>query len=247
MRSIKECIDSRNHAGTQICHARYKPKQNGKSDQIPPKRSPDPWLTLHLHPDAKADLLKSGLSPDTIRELGIHTIPPRFISKHLGFNDERITTASCFPYPGEYGFCRDKIFPPDLKDKNGHGLRYLQRPGTGCRLYIPPLARQVLDDPAIPLRFTEGEKKAAKACQEGYPCIGLGGLWNFSAHGQLLPKFDDIAFEKRQVILVPDGEVWTARKDLLTPVYRLGQLLGERGAIVTVEVLLWTRQVSIEI
>jgi hypothetical protein len=181
--------------------------------------------------------MKSGLSPETVQVLNIHSLVPRFISQHLGFQDERITSVLCFPYPGEEGFCRDKIFPTDLQDKNGHGLRYLQRPGTGCRLYIPPPAQQVLQDPAVPLRFTEGEKKAAKACQEGYPCIGLGGLWNFGTNGQLLPKFDEIALKQRPVILVPDSEVWTTRKDLLVPVYRFGQLLEERGAIVSVEVL----------
>lgn len=116
-------------------------------------------------------------------------------------------------------------------------MRYRQRGRTGCRLYIPPEADAVLKNPQVPLRFTEGEKKAAKACQEGYPCIGLGGLWNFSRNGNLVPKFDEIILQDRRVILVPDSEVWTQRKDLLLPVYRFGKLLEARGAKVKVEVL----------
>lgn len=201
----------------------------------------DEWSTLSLHPDHQADLVKSGLSPETVRRLGIHTIHPREIVRHLGFREERITSLLCFPYPGENGFCRDKIFPSNLKDRNGHGMRYLQRPRTGSRLYIPPLAQSVLHDVSVPLRFTEGEKKSAKACQEGYPTIGLGGLWNFSADGDLLPKFREIALDGRRVILVPDSEVWTHRTDLLRPVYRFGTLLEQRGATVEVEVLLMSK------
>ena len=199
----------------------------------------DPWQELHLHPDHKADLLKSGLFPATVRSLGIHTLAPREIDRHLGFHDDRITSVLCFSYPGERNFCRDKIFPTTLKDQDGNGMRYRQRAKTGCRLYIalPLLPGDILRDPTIPLRFTEGEKKAAKACQEGYPTIGLGGLWNFSAEGKLLPAFGRIALKGRRIILVPDSEVWGARKDLLVPVYRLGRLLEAEGARVEVEVL----------
>src|SRR5262249_23065961 len=143
----------------------------------------------------KADLLKSGLTLLTVQEHGIHSVPPRQFVNHLGFNDERITSLLCFLYPGEGEFCRDKVFPCNLKDKDGHGLRYLQRKNTGCRLYIPILASRFLKDAGVSLRLTEGEKKALKACQEGYPALGLGGLWNFSADGQLLPRFDDIALD----------------------------------------------------
>src|SRR4051794_11209886 len=193
----------------------------------------DPWQELHLHPDHKADLLKSGLFPETVRILGIGTVPPQEIDHELGFHNKRITSVLRFPYPGEDKFCRYKIFPTDLKDKDGSGMRYRQREKTGCRLYIPlPLLPQgLLRDPIVPLRFTEGEKKAVKACQEGYPTIGLGGLWNFGKAGELIPKFDEIALKGRHIILVPDAEVWGSRRDLLLPVYRFGKLLEERGAI----------------
>lgn len=204
---------------------------NGKCEET------DLWRDLHLHPDHQADLQKSGLSPETVRALKICTVLSREIDSHLGFRNDHIMSVQCFPYPGEDGFCRDKLFPTDLKDQDGQAMRYRQRPESGCRLYIPFFAAAVLSDPTVPLRLTEGEKKAAKACQEGYPCIGLGGLWNFGAQGTLAPRFAQIALKSRRVILVPDSEVWTTRKDLLVPVYRLGRLLEERGALVEVEVL----------
>jgi len=111
-----------------------------------------------FHPGHLADLAKSGLSAATIRELGIHTVPPRWIRKHLGFDNPGVESLLCFPYPGVDGFCRDKVFPP-LKGENGHAARYLQCEGSGVHLYVPPLARAVLTDPSVTLFLIEGEKK----------------------------------------------------------------------------------------
>ena len=197
----------------------------------------DDFHVLPLIPEHVKDLLKSGLSAATARELKIRSIVGPEIASHLSFHDRRITSLLCLPYPTHPGFCRDKIFPPDLKGKDGHGMRYLQRKDSGCRLYIPPLAQQVLSDSTTPLYFTEGEKKAAKACQEGYACIGLGGLWNFGKDGKLLTEFDTIALTGRHVTLIPDSEVWVSRPDLLVPVSRLGRLLQQRGAKVDALIL----------
>src|SRR5262249_23655191 len=38
-------------------------------------------------------------------------------------------------------------------------------------------ARPLVADPSVPLLITEGEKKAAKACQEGLACVRLTGVW----------------------------------------------------------------------
>jgi len=120
----------------------------------------------------------------------------------------------CFPYPGIDGFCRDKIFPP-LKGEDGHTTRYLQRKDSGVHLYIPPLARAALTNPDVTLYITEGEKKAAKACQEGFPCIGLGGLWCWIENGKPIAELDCIAWQERHVVLVPDNDPWQDRHDLL--------------------------------
>src|SRR5262249_13908540 len=149
----------------------------------------------------------------SVRGLGIHTVAPHQITKHVGRNDPRITSVLCFPYPGEGGFCRDKVFPTNLKDKDGRGMRYLQRGRSGCRLYVPLplLPAGVLQDVTVPVRITEGEKKAAKVCQEGCPCLALGGLWNFSKDGELISGFDALGLSGREIILDPDGEVWERR------------------------------------
>jgi hypothetical protein len=85
----------------------------------------------------------------------------------------------------------------------------------------------------VPLLITEGEKKTLKANQEGMPCIGLGGLWNWRHAGRPIADLDRIDWFGRDTVLVPDGDVWT-RADLLQPVYALGRELEARGAIVGV-------------
>jgi len=186
-----------------------------------------------FHSEHLADLAKSGLSTETILELGIHTVPPRWIRKHLGFDNPGVESLLCFPYPGVDGFCRDKVFPP-LKGENGHTTRYLQRKGSGVHLYIPPRARAALTDPSVTLHVTEGEKKAAKACQERFPCIGLGGLWNWLSDGNPISDLDLVTWQERRVVLVPDNDVWQERDDLLHAVCALGAELERRGAYVRI-------------
>lgn len=193
--------------------------------------------SLRLHPDHIQDLRKSGLSDEMIQEAKIYSVPPKDINKKLGFNDLKIESVLCFPYPGCDGFERYKPFPSlDGKPK------YLQKKGTGNHLYIPERVRPVLSDPIVPLCITEGEKKTLKAVQEGLNCIGLGGLWNWSDGSEeknLIPDFGEINFEKRSVLLVPDND-WKQpdrhgeQKNLWEAVHELTYRLIDRGAKVYV-------------
>src|SRR5262249_39106792 len=91
----------------------------------------------------------------------------------------------------------------------------------------------------VSLRWTEGEKKTLRADQDGLPCIGLGGLWNWSRDRAPIPDLDHLDHVERSEILTPDSDVWT-RPDLLQAVYGLGKELearGARGAVVVVEKL----------
>ncbi len=193
------------------------------------QQSQEPTPSLPpLHPEHLADLRRSGLTEETIRTLGIRSERPHDIPKLVGWNPPDVTSALVFPYPGEDGFCRVKVFPP-YTDKDGHTVKYLQPPNSGCRLYVPPRAASVLGDPSKPLGWTEGEKKAAKACQEGIPCIGLGGLWNWLEDGKPIAKLDEIAHVDREEIIYADSDVWT-RPKLQQAIYALGKELESRGA-----------------
>ena len=132
-------------------------------------------LRDHFQPQHWADLMKSGLTPETIQGHGIYSARPSDIPKLLGWDPSGLQSALIFPYPGQAGFCRIKCFPP-IMNGHGHAIRYLQKKGSGVRLYIPTVAASVLKDPGIPLSWTEGEKKGSPSepgrdplCRAGRP------------------------------------------------------------------------------
>jgi hypothetical protein len=181
-----------------------------------------------FHPEHLADLRKSGLSDETIEQAGLYSVRPNDIKKVTGL--AKVESMLAIPYTPE--FTRYKVFPTTLKVQNKK-LRYTQPTGTEVHLYVPPVARPVLHDMAIPLGVVEGEKKALKACQEGVMCVAIGGLWNWLKDGRLMPELKAIPWEGRRVTLYPDSDVWK-RPDLLEAVYRLGCALEAEGAQVDV-------------
>ena len=188
---------------------------------------------MTIHPDALADLRRSGLGDETIAAAGLHTPPredlERWVSPRLA---QKVDHVLVFPYPGAEPFYRVKLFPA-LPDGQGHTIRYYQPAGSAARLYLPPRARAALADPTVPLFITEGEKKALRADQAGLACVGLGGLWNWRHAGVPVADLDRIDWFERETVLAPDADVWT-RAELLQPVFALGKELEARGAKVSV-------------
>jgi hypothetical protein len=187
---------------------------------------------LNLHPLHYADLQKSGLSDETIESAGIHTILPAQINKIFGWAIS-IDSLLAFPYKGS-SFVRYKLFPPYKKNGETRAWKYYQKPDTQPRLYFP----HNFDRSTDTIRITEGEKKALKACQEGIPCIGLGGIWNFAVKdgngkSQLIDDFDSLELIDRKIELVPDSD-FQKKTEVKQAVYRLGTMLEQRGANVSV-------------
>jgi D5 N terminal like/Domain of unknown function (DUF3854) len=193
-----------------------------------------------LFPLHQADVEKSGLSAATIQALGFSSVMGADLGRHIGWVPPEVDSALVLPYPGEPGFCRVKVFPP-YQGKDGHTNKYLQRKDSGVHVYVPPQARVLWQDPTQPLGWTEGEKKAAKACQEVLPCHGLGGLWMWLQDHEPLPLLNQIAHIDRLEWLAPDSDVW-GRPDLLQAVYAFGKELESRGALVSVVALTSTAE-----
>jgi hypothetical protein len=92
--------------------------------------------------------------------------------------------------------------------------RYTQPPDTAPEIYFakghdwPSL----FSDPAVALHITEGELKAACACLNGFPTLGLGGVWSWKSakRGEaLLPAFRGIVWKERTVFITFDSDAAT--------------------------------------
>jgi hypothetical protein len=94
--------------------------------------------------------------------------------------------------------------------------------------------RGCIADATVALWITEGQKKAAKAAQEGLACIALPGVWNWLSRISSdvsipLPDFDLIEFQGREVYVVFDSDSATNPHVRLAS-RRLAEFLARRGA-----------------
>lgn len=189
-----------------------------------------------LHPDALADLRRSGLSDATIKRCDVHSVRPADLK---ACPIPGVVHALSLPYcridGAPLNFQRWKLF---YEGDPGDRPKYWQPSGTDPLAYFSPLLDwQVLaSEPTKMLLITEGEKKALAACQAGLACLGLAGVWNWRAKlndGErlVLPGLDQIVWKGRAVELVPDSDVWRPEKEqALSGFYALGRELQARGA-----------------
>ena len=100
-------------------------------------------------------------------------------------------------------------------DDDGSLPKYLQVTGKKSRFYFPPFVnwREIAEAPSMPIYITEGERKAAKACVEGFNCIGIGGVWNWlsktkedKSQSLAIKDFQLIEWKGRTVIIVFDSD-----------------------------------------
>src|SRR5262249_3070738 len=114
------------------------------------------------------------------------------------------------PYSDDFARVRIDHPGPDGKRYRSPSKQKLAGAPTN-RVYAPPiLAPSVLEDIATLLRVTEGELKAVKASQEGFPTVALPGVWSWKmrVHGKSLPiqGLDRIAWKGRHVAIVFDSD-----------------------------------------
>ena len=159
------------------------------------------------------NLRESGLTDDTIERAGLASVSAEAAEDYLGFSPG--SGCLVFEHLAADGKPYYRLKPPKpLIMQDGHCAKYLARKGAGNRLYIPPLmSPDALDDIAVPLVIVEGEKKALKACQEGYAAVGIAGVWSWrtrtpdgAGDTAPLPEFDAILWSGRTVYIVFDSD-----------------------------------------
>jgi hypothetical protein len=193
-----------------------------------------------LLPQHLADLRASGLSDDTIRRCGFHSvITPGQVTRLLRWRGRAKSLGACLaiPFSQAPGYVRLKPDNP-RRDRRGKAVKYESPVGRPNRAYFPPGTAAVLADATVPLVITEGEKKAAKADQEGFPCIGLVGVYGWQKpRGAAAPRGDryliddlaGVAWRGRAVYVVYDSDaaenpaVWQAA-------LHLAEALADDGA-----------------
>jgi hypothetical protein len=111
--------------------------------------------------------------------------------------------------------------------------RYAQEPYTAPVAYYPGNCdwTKIADNPNVPVIITEGELKAAKACKEGFPTIGLGGVYNWRSAKlgiSWLPSLEWLKWERRNIYICFDSDyktnvmVCSALKELAEELQRRG-------------------------
>lgn len=115
-------------------------------------------------------------------------------------------------------------------------VRYVQEPNTAPVAYYPgnQAWADLVADPSQPLILTEGELKAAKACKEGFPTIGLGGVYNWRSHKiglTWLPSLDVVEWLKRNVYICFDSDYKT-NPMVCSALRELAEELHRRGSFV---------------
>lgn len=140
------------------------------------------------------------------------------------------------PHPKWPAFQRFRYLEDPPPNAQGKVQRYVQPSSSGVCAYFPSLFdwRPVLTDPTASIFITEGEFKAAKACERGFLTIGLGGVWNFTSKasgGSLLRELDSINWVQREVYIVYDND-GQPKEEVIQALNRLAEELCERGALI---------------
>lgn len=124
---------------------------------------------------------------------------------------------------------------PSFANLGKKEVRYVQPPHTAPVAYYPQNVDNWVDicnDPNHPLLITEGELKAAKASKEGFPCVGIGGVWNWRAVKlglMWLPSLEPIDFKRRNVYIVFDSD-YRENKNVCGALKVFAEELQSRGA-----------------
>ncbi len=201
---------------------------NGEEDSLP-----------GLLPHHVKDLRASGLSDGTIKAAGIfseqnHQRIASILNRKTW--SRKSGPALVFPFKDETGVVvLQRVKPDNPQTRNGKPAKYLSPSGSSVRAYIPTSVLDALADTKRVLLITEGEKKALKATQEGFPCIGLTGVdcWHAKRSSALIPDLERIKWSGRLVYIAFDSDA-DENPNVRDNICLLASALKKRGANVKV-------------
>lgn len=187
-----------------------------------------------LPPHMLAHFAASGLEAAHLDAMNIEYMPAG-AAKGIPVDCARI------PYFDLHGaridFHRDRLLADFTPDGEAKPLRYKQPAGMAPRLYFPPLPptswAEIAADVSVPLIVTEGEKKTACACVNGFATIGIGGVWSWKSGGEPIADLDLVEWMGRSVCIVFDSDAAQNPK-VAAARAALAAELKSRGALVRI-------------
>ena len=188
------------------------------------------------------DLKRSGL--DNKDFLKMKLLPCDDMQASSVLNSTFCTFGYVLPYFDVKGKVTETMrfrFLEELEGKNKKIVKYSQPKGTEPHLYFPPCIKwaKILKDTSITITFTEGEKKAYKACKMGIPTIGLGGVWSFKSkklRKNLIDDFKAINLNNRKILICYDNDI-RSNEDVTNALHAFAKELYNEGAKVSNKLL----------
>lgn len=194
----------------------------------------------------QAKLATSGLTLDDAKLLGIFCLSPQethalhktfkpLCSLKIEYFDHLGHPLADWPAAPPFFRIRYLEEPNDFsKLTEKKSVRYVQLPNTVPVAYFPRNQdwSSIVRDPDQPIIITEGELKSAKACKEGFPTIGLGGVWNWRAVKtgvEWLPSLSTVVWLRRHVYICFDSD-YQKNPNICLALRELAAKLEELGA-----------------
>lgn len=203
---------------------------------------------------AALKLESSGLSLDQASECGMYSVnnamqldeqfqmQPALVLPYYDINGKPLRSHKNWPEFYRIRYLGEQGGPKGFAEAAGaKASRYSQPANTGVCAYFPRLTdwKAIAADTKEPLIITEGELKAAKATAEGFPTIGLGGVYSFRSSKEgifWLPELEAFDWARRKTIVVYDSD-YAENPMICHAINALAMELEERGALVHVATL----------
>jgi hypothetical protein len=166
-----------------------------------------------LLPHHQALLEASGISEEVAGKRSYFSATTGTVLRDLGFGRSQLSVPALviplFDVHGEaFGY---QARPDQPRQIRGKTVKYETPAKQPNRIDVPPSVREMLDDPAVPVIFTEGSRKADSAASRGMCCVSLNGVYGWRhTNGKggkvVVPDLGAIALNRRVVVLVFDSD-----------------------------------------
>jgi hypothetical protein len=197
------------------------------------------------------DLRRSGISDATIRLCRFRSVMAKDAGGLLNWQNDGGQLGDCLYIPfltpegREYAFRLKPDKPLTHTKRSGKVTKrkYEQPKGVPVRPYFPPGFHPLIEDASVAILITEGEKKAARAVQDGFACVGLTGVTAWSVKRdrdaddkpigprRLLPDLLALPLRSRTVYVAFDSDAAT-KSEVQREEQALASALVAQGAAV---------------